>query len=59
MKLDKIFVVYAELNGAFVAHEEYEIEIPAIDEIMAISAGMALCESLGLKFMTVFKKDWK
>jgi hypothetical protein len=59
MKLNKTFVVYAEMSDSTVEHEEYEIQIPAASDDMAELAGKALCESLGLKFMTVFEKDWK
>lgn len=59
MKLNKTFVVYAEINAAGIEHEEHEIEIPAVDAVMAAHAGQALCRVLGLSFKTVFEKDWK
>jgi hypothetical protein len=59
MKLNKLFIIYAELNDKDVVHEEYEIEIPVVNVSMAETAGKSLCESLGLKFLSVFEKDWK
>lgn len=59
MKLNKTFIVYGEIKAAGVEHEEYEIEIPAMNKDMAETAGKKLCQVLGLTYTGIFEKDWK
>ena len=59
MKLDKEYVVMAELNDETVAHEMYDMQICAASQEMAEKAGKALCDVLVVYLLVVTKKDWR